>query len=333
MKIPYRKYDEYIPVEISKMRPKESYENLIKKRTWAIDDLIAKHGEIPADYLHDRKCPNCDSTENAPIMNKDHLVIVKCTKCEMVFVNPIFDEEHYLKTYQAADYQQIVKELGEDSHDYRRERFGKERVEIVERYVKKKPISYLDVGCSTGFVVEAGKDAGWDAVGIELNPSAVRFGKKRGLEIIEGDLSHKDLKSRKFDVISLFDVLEHIVDPKKIIQDCMNMLNDDGIIFLYLPNWDSAIVGLLGEKAHIIWPTEHLNYWSPETISKFFEVMNMKVEFLVTEGLDIIDYTWYQEHIEGQNVDHLKKIQDKMQFYINAGCYGVNLRVIARKQS
>ena len=73
---------------------------------------------------------------------------------------------------------------GIKSHDYRVERFGVERVALMARAsARGRAPRYLDVGCSTGFVVEAARDAGWDAIGIDLNPSAIEFGRARGLDL------------------------------------------------------------------------------------------------------------------------------------------------------
>ena len=57
-----------------------------------------------------------------------------------------------------------------------------------------------------------------------------------------------------------------------------------------------------------------------------------KIEYLITEGLDMVDYIWREEEINNRNVDTIKEILDKLQFFINAGGYGKNLRIIARKE-
>jgi len=332
MKIPYRKLDEYIPIEMDELRPKGSYKKLIEKRTHSIDNLIKKYNKIPEDLLTLRKCPSCETTAFSRILKKDHMDIVQCDQCSLVYTNPVFNEEHYKTTYKSEDYQEIVKDLGEESHDYRVRRFGSERIKIMSQFNKnQKPIRYLDVGCSTGFVVEAAKNEGWDAVGIDLNPSAIEFGQSRGLDLRNNSLDQISFSENYFDVISLFDVLEHLTNPKDIISQALYYLKNDGLIFLYVPNWDSASRFLMGENAHFIWPTHHLNYYTPQTIISFLKIFDLKIEYLVTEGLDIVDYIWREEEIQNNNVEALKKITDKLQFFINAGCYGKNLRVIVRK--
>ena len=119
--------------------------------------------------------------------------------------------------YASAEYQEIVRDLGISSHEYRVGRFGNERVTLMEARVRHRGdqlVRYLDVGCSTGFVVEAARDRGWDATGIDLNPSAVEFGRSRGLDLRTVALDHAGFAAGSFDAISLFDVLEHLLAPR-----------------------------------------------------------------------------------------------------------------------
>jgi len=298
-----------------------------------IDNILAVHDTIPPGLLFERKCPCCGSNNYNFELEKDHLKIVRCVECDSVFVNPVFNEDHYKKTYQSDEYQNIVKDLGEESHIYRVNRFGKERINIMSSYVlKDEKIKYLDIGCSTGFVVEEAQNRGWDAYGIDLNPSAIEFGKKRGLTL--NNISLKELNQDDvFDVVSLFDVLEHVVNPKEILEQALMHLKEDGIIFIYVPNYDSASRILMGKEAHFIWPTHHLTYFNPKTITFLLESLGMKIELLTTEGLDIVDYIWHQKEIKNEDISALEDIQDKLQFFINAGCYGKNLRILARKKS
>ncbi len=329
----YRKYSEYQTTDIKELRPKDSYKNLILKRTHTIDGLIKKYGRIPADLLVKRDCPICKSQDYSNVLNKDYLTIVKCNKCNMVYTNPIFDEEHYLKAYSSVDYQNIVKELGEKSHEYRVKRFGDERVSYLKNHLKEvQNIKHLDIGCSTGFVVEAAANEGWDSLGIDLNPSAIEFGRKRGLNLKNTSLEELDTEIGNYNVITLFDVLEHIHDPLILIKECTKLLAKNGLIYVYVPNWDSASRLLMGEDAHFIWPTHHLNYFNIETISKFFKRLDYIELDVYTEGLDIVDYIWREEEINKSNCNSIRNIENLLQFFINAGGYGKNLRFLCQKK-
>jgi 2-polyprenyl-3-methyl-5-hydroxy-6-metoxy-1,4-benzoquinol methylase len=134
-----------------------------------------------------------------------------------------------------------------------------------------------------------------------------------------------------FDAISLFDVLEHLLAPVRTLRACIDLLAPGGILFLYVPNYDSASRLLMGSDAHFIWPTHHLNYYTPATIRDLMSRNGLTTEFVATEGLDIQDYIWYRREVLDKPSDDLADIADTLQFLVNAGCYGKNLRVIARK--
>jgi SAM-dependent methyltransferase len=334
MQIRYRQLSEYQPVDIGQLRPGGSYKSLIERRTHPIDALIAEHGRIPEALLSKRVCPTCRSTDEAPELEKDHMTIVRCRACDLVYVNPTFDDEHYSKVYASRDYQEIVRDLGINSHEYRVGRFGVERVGLMAESLPPAAgpaPRYLDVGCSTGFVVEAARDRGWRASGLDLNPSAVEFGRGRGLDLRAVALAEAGFAPGSFDAISLFDVLEHLLDPARTLRTCIDLLVPGGILFLYVPNYDSASRLLMGPAAHFIWPTHHLNYYTPATIRDLMTRHGLTPAMVVTEGLDIQDYIWYRREVLNKAADDLAEVADVLQFLANAGCYGKNLRVIARK--
>ena len=330
----YRSVDEYVAVDIDKLRPKDSYKKLLEQRTHPIDALIHEYGAIPENLLQERTCPTCGSAESKKELEKDHLTLVRCSLCGLVYVNPIFDETHYYETYGSTEYQRIVRDLGEASHDYRVRRFGSERVETMAGYLtdsQESPVVYLDVGCSTGFVVEAASERGWRAYGIDLNPSAVEFGCKRGLDLKTIALDEGEFSPESFDAISLFDVLEHLVNPAETVERCFELLRPGGILYLYVPNYDSSSRLLMGKDAHFIWPTHHLNYYTPITLGEFLVRYGLSIELVQTEGLDFVDYIWQRKELHQEDMGVLERIADTLQFFANAGGYGKNLRVLARR--
>ena len=331
MQIPYRRVDEYQKVDVAKLRPEGSYKQLIEKRTHPIDELVRTHGKIPEDLLIPRVCPTCGDGDARHELDKDHMRLVRCTACDLVYVSPTFDDAHYKRVYVSQEYQDIVRDLGIKSHEYRAQRFGRERVALMASHLSTRAPRYLDVGCSTGFVVEAARDAGWQAIGIDLNPSAVEFGRSHGLDVRAVALEEAGFEPETFDAVSLFDVLEHLLDPVRTLRTCTRLLRSGGIVFLYVPNYDSASRLLMGKDAHFIWPTHHLNYYTPATIRDLMAREGLDTLYLATEGLDVTDYLWYRREVQGRADEGVEEIADLLQFFVNAGAYGKNLRVIARR--
>ena len=102
-------------------------------------------------------------------------------------------------------------------------------------------------------------------------------------------------------------------------------------MFLYVPNYDSASRLLMGKDAHFIWPTHHLNYYTPATLTDLMTRERLEPVYLATEGLDLVDYLWQRREVQGQPEEGLERIADLLQFFVNAGAYGKNLRLIARR--
>jgi 2-polyprenyl-3-methyl-5-hydroxy-6-metoxy-1,4-benzoquinol methylase len=332
MQIPYRRPSEYQPVDVARLRPGGSYKQLIEKRTHPIDELVRIHGRIPDDLLRPRVCPTCGNDDARHELAKDHMQLVRCAACDLVYVSPTFDEAHYREVYASQEYQDIVRDLGIKSHEYRVERFGRERVALMAAQLDTQRPRYLDVGCSTGFVVEAARNAGWDAVGTDLNPSAIEFGRGRRLDLRAAALEDAGFEPGTFDAVSLFDVLEHLLNPVQTLRACARLLRPGGIVFLYVPNYDSASRLLMGQDAHFIWPTHHLNYYTPATMRDLMAREGMDTVYLATEGLDIVDFLWYRREVHGKADQGVEEIADLLQFFVNAGAYGKNLRVIARRR-
>lgn len=320
-------------INVGRLRPKGSYDNLIANRNHALKGLLNTDGEISAKYLRERLCPSCRSNKYEFQFVKDHLNIVSCQRCSLVYVNPILKPEICENIYRSTEYADIVKKLGEESHDYRKERFGYERMVNIERYTPQNlPKKLLEIGCSTGFMLEAARERGWESVGVELNPSAVRFGRERGINIIDRPLEEIDFGVKKFSAIAMYDVIEHLVDPAETLEKVRELLVNRGAVFIYVPNFQSASKELLGvENAHFIWPTHHLTYFTPTTLGDFLHRRGFEVVHWETQGLDIEDWLWYIKEKTDYDAALIEENKTFFQFVINASGYGKNLRMYARK--
>ena len=318
-------------IDIDKLRPSDSYDFLIKNRNGELQKILDNPLQL-SKFLVKRTCPLCKLNKSKKILNKDNLDIVKCDNCNLIYVNPVFDSKLYQSIYKSDSYKKIGQKLSNKSHDYRLNRFGKERADFIIKYHSKDlPKTYLDIGCSTGFTVEALLKKGWESRGLELNPATAKFGRERGLNIKEIDFLELD-DNNKFSAISLFDVLEHLFDPSKVLEKAFNLLNDGGNIFIYVPNWDSASRFLIGEeKSHFIWPTHHLTYYVPETLIKHLEKYGFKILHWETQGLDLFDWAWVEKEKLSDSIEFLNTKLDLLQSYINSSGHGKNLRVFARK--
>lgn len=97
--------------------------------------------------------------------------------------------------------------------------------------------SLLDVGCAQGHLLTATKETGWCVAGIEYDEEDAAIARQCGLDVRTGAAEH-ELKTlnRKFDVIVIADVLEHLINPEKVLQEIRKSLAPNGKVIISLPN-------------------------------------------------------------------------------------------------
>jgi len=327
----YRPVPEHVDIDIEKLRPDNSYDYLIQNRSHFLSMIQSHEGEVSPEKLELVACPSCGSKLFNPITRKDGLCIVQCQHCSLIYVNPRVKESEYEQLYAGGNYGHIVTKLALASHLYRKDRFGSERLAILQKYHNPDlSKTLLDLGSGSGFFIEKAREQGWDSYGIELSPPAVNFSRQRGNKVYDQILLNLSLPSESVSAVTMFDVLEHLPNPREHLVEVSRILPNGGILFIYVPNWNSASRLLLGDSAHFIWPTHHLTYFTPETLETFVASNGFSIEYLATEGLDIVDWIWQQKKI-GANVDLVAANIDTLQFLVNAGGWGKNLRMVARK--
>jgi 2-polyprenyl-3-methyl-5-hydroxy-6-metoxy-1,4-benzoquinol methylase len=106
----------------------------------------------------------------------------------------------------------------------------------------------LDVGAGTGLLVGEARARGLDAVGVEPSRSLVEVGRSHGNEILEGVLPHPELEGRRFDLVFLVDVIEHVADPVALLEQCAMRMAPSGMLVTVTPDVGSVAARLLGRR-------------------------------------------------------------------------------------
>jgi 2-polyprenyl-3-methyl-5-hydroxy-6-metoxy-1,4-benzoquinol methylase len=133
------------------------------------------------------------------------------------------------------------------------------RVYLDEILNFKKEGKLLDIGCSLGFFLELAEEAGFEPFGIDISSYAFSEAKKRGVTNIKlGELSQVGFSKKSFDVICLFDVIEHFQDPRAQLNQANKLLKDDGILIIETGKLESFFARLLGKHWYFFAPPQHL---------------------------------------------------------------------------
>ncbi len=138
--------------------------------------------------------------------------------------------------------------------------------------------------------------------------------------------------SIKYDVITMFDLIEHVPDPLKLIMNCCSLLNDKGIIVIFTPNFDSLSVHITKEFSNIISPPAHLIYFNEKTVHLLSEESGLKLIYYRTCGIDLGDlksyYEWNGEYNLASSCNELYNI---IQPVIDESGAGNHMRFILGK--
>jgi 2-polyprenyl-3-methyl-5-hydroxy-6-metoxy-1,4-benzoquinol methylase len=110
----------------------------------------------------------------------------------------------------------------------------------------------LDVGAGTGFFLQLARERGWAVSGVEISATHVEEGQRRfGVEVLHGDFSTMDLPRAAFDVITMWDLLEHVEAPGETLAKARGLLKPDGHLVIFTIDSDSLFNRLAGVGYHM----------------------------------------------------------------------------------
>jgi 2-polyprenyl-3-methyl-5-hydroxy-6-metoxy-1,4-benzoquinol methylase len=240
------------------------------------------------DLIESVSCPNCGATgfetiypasypeqlDRAQVLevysaSSSHKLfdsVVRCSGCSLVYLNPRFRQELILESYAGAVDPTFVAQ-----NDLRIRTFRRSLDDLVERRVIPAGAGtrVLDIGCAGGAFPKAAHDAGFQVVGVEPSRWLSEFGRKTyGVDIRTGFLNDQSFEPASFDVITLWDVIEHLPDPRMIMTEVRQLLKPGGVLIVNYPDYGSMARQLLRRN----WPmflSVHLTYFTPATLRAF----------------------------------------------------------------
>lgn len=151
----------------------------------------------------------------------------------------------------------------------------------------RKTNNILDVGCGDGHFLEVARDLGWNVFGTEYTRDAVAVCEAKGISMAQGPLGGISFAHGFFDVITSFEVLEHINNPVDEAKSMHNLLRPGGGLYVTTPNFGSISRSLLGPKWNVICYPEHLCYFTEDTMKRLFFKMGFQLLTMTTTGISL----------------------------------------------
>lgn len=233
-------------------------------------------------------CPSCNELSSELLFQFDKYFLIRCGHCDLGFVYPLpeirkinefYNEEYYQKNHDYLGYQNYS-----DMNTVLQQE-AKRNIRFIKKCTDGKKL--LDIGCGLGSFLKEAKKSGYITSGNDISV----YAKNK----IEEDLkilfylgpAQKVLPKQSFNIITAWDVLEHVFDINRMLKSIYQSLNEGGFLFLTTPNyrsWDARIFGRSWYGYKKI--PEHLLFFSPKSIKYTLEKNGFSLLKVINWGFE-----------------------------------------------
>lgn len=229
-------------------------------------------------------CGICGASDTKRLYTIKGFNIVKCRSCGFVYVNPRIANEE-LSTLYSSDYfrNREFGYLDYEATAHLRKKSFERWYKDIKPFLAPEKGSALDIGCASGYFLEVLQNDGWKVEGIELDPRTIEVLKTKNIPAYTNTFDTFS-SDKKYHLITLFDVLEHLPDIEDTFKRLSSLLHADGAIALITPNADSFQHKLFGKRWFQLKPVEHIHYFSPSTLQRAVAPHNLKVTTIMKGG-------------------------------------------------
>ena len=201
--------------------------------------------------------------------------LLRCSSCSLVWLShppkPEDIHQHYTEAYD-----RLISAAGHNSPlrwTFRRS--------ALAPY--KQSGSILDLGCSSGAFLQSLPAADWNLYGIEMSAESAKEAQRRtGASVIVGEILETEFPPAFLDVITCFDVLEHLYEPRRVMAKLAEWLKPGGIFYVLVPNIDSAEGRVFGSYWHGLELPRHLFHYCPASLKFLAESAGLREVSLET---------------------------------------------------
>ena len=228
--------------------------------------------------MESMQCNLCKSTKNENYLEKDNWQIGRCKNCGLIFLNNIpsdnilesLYDDNFFKDGQKSPKEGIKLEYNPTYLN------AQKRLEDIRKYGWEKGM-LLDIGCGTGIFIKAASKY-YNCIGLDISKDAIEFAvQSLGVEAISGSILDIDFKDQLFDIITMWDVIEHVSDPNEYMRAISRMIHPGGLLAITTGDIESIMFKIQNKNWHLLIPPIHLFYFSPKTITFLLEKHGFKV--------------------------------------------------------
>jgi 2-polyprenyl-3-methyl-5-hydroxy-6-metoxy-1,4-benzoquinol methylase len=234
-----------------------------------------------ADALVEVVCALCGSLQREERFREAPYSVYLCSGCGLTYVSPRIRDERLIEDVYDEEYWRSSAARTRGYGDYvgdaelMRATFRR-RLRVVQRHTRG-PGRALDVGCAAGFFLDVLSNVDWDVFGVEPSRSMADAAAQRlGSERVQcARFEDADHAPQSFDLITMWDVLEHLSDPVGALRQARQLLAPGGRLILETQNVNSRAAKVLGRRWHHYKHAEHLVHFEPRTLEYALEAAGL----------------------------------------------------------
>jgi 2-polyprenyl-3-methyl-5-hydroxy-6-metoxy-1,4-benzoquinol methylase/predicted RNA-binding Zn-ribbon protein involved in translation (DUF1610 family) len=216
------------------------------------------------------------------LWRKDGHDIVRCSRCGLTFRGDPPAREALTGLYGPEYFSAAAGELGGQGYlDYLGDEAehrsnARKRLRLLAQYAA--PGHLLDVGCAAGFFLDEAGRKGWIGCGVDVSPSMAAHARERlAIPVQEGQFLDADFGEARFHVVTMWDYIEHVLDPKAEFRLAAELLRPGGLLALSTGDVDSAFARISGRRWHLLTPRHHNFFFARRHLFRYLEEQNLEV--------------------------------------------------------
>lgn len=238
----------------------------------------------------ERPCEICGSQTQTHLYEVNGFPVVRCRECGLVFIGRRPRPEELLALYDEAYYEDSSQPgyNGYAEAEARKRHHDRTLLREIETY--RRPGQMIEIGCAYGYFLDEARRRGWGVRGIEPSAHAARHARERfGLDVGERPFTEMPVEPESLDAVVLWDVIEHLSDPRETVDRAAAWLRPGGVLALSTGNVASLAARLHGADWSLMTPPWHQFYFSPITIRRLLAQTGFEVLRVGGDGSVAVD--------------------------------------------
>lgn len=256
----------------------------------------------------ERRCEVCDSSSHSELYVVNGYRIVRCTRCGLVFVADCPTPEQLLGLYDESYYEDpaAVGYGGYGEAEDRKRHHNRSLLAEIERL--RAPGDLLELGCAYGYFLDEARERGWRVQGVEPSAHAVAYSRERlELDVTQGTLTDLPVQPNSVDAVALWDVIEHLPNPRNTIEVATAWLRPGGVLGLSTGDIGSLSARLHGADWSLMTPPWHQFYFTRPTLRRLLGRCGLEVVKIGGDGTFAVDPASPNPRIRGRGAALLRR--------------------------